>query len=393
MNRMNNRTPRLAALGLMLAAIAACTKTEINTNDDLANGLNPSSGAPIAFESQDAFTKAEGDTDPEAFMAVRAGGFKVWSWFQGTTSGPMFGENGTVVTDANYVADLQEGQTMPDPNWTYSPTRYWLNGTYDFAAVYPSTVLGEYKPAQTGGTPVLTVKDFDVTNQDDLLVAFNTGIDGLGRTSEDAVNLNFQHALSGVQIELRLKPEDFYEIEKDEDGDFIYDENGQPIYKTENGEKIKIGTAYVTKISFSNVSTVGSLSTVNEEIAFSDWAASETTNAIEFNYTNAPIVITDASTPCIKDGGLLIIPQNVADGDGEMSMELIVEFPSIVKEPIKRIVNIPLKAGAAKAPRWEPNTKYIYTAIIDQNFAIDFGLADVEVVGWKYGTLGGITVN
>lgn len=385
MNKMNNRILRLAAFGLMLVAIAACTKTDINTNDDLANGLNPSSGAPIAFETKDAFTKAV--INNKADLEVEGNAFRVWSWFQGTTSGAMFETAGTPVT---YAKD-ENGNL----NWTYTPPRYWMNGTYDFAAVYPSTVSGTYEPAENTTTPViLNVNDYNIANQEDLLVAFNTGIEGTGRTAEDGVDLTFQHALAGVQIELRLKPEDFYEIEKDDDGNFLYDENNQPIFAmTDSNEKIPIGTAHVTKISFNNVSTIGSLSTLNEEIAFGDWTASETKNNIAFNYTTEPITITDASTPCIKNGGLLIIPQNVAGGDGEMSMELIVDFPSIVNEPIKRIVSIPLKAGAAKAPRWEPNTKYIYTAVIDQNFAIDFGLSDVEIVGWKYGTLGGLLVN
>ena len=379
MNRKFIISHKWAAACILIAGLIGCSKTSIAPSSD---PFDPSSGAPIEFSAQDAFTKAV--VTDESDIENDPAGILVWDWHTSLAY-----PNGTHTFDAEQVTYSSELGA-----WTYSPTRYWLNGTYDFAAVYPSTVAATYAPAQLGEDPILTVEDFDVTNQDDLLVAFKTGVDGVGRTAEDAVNLNFQHALSGVQIELRLKPEDFYEIEKDEDGNFLYDENDQPIYSmTENGEKIQIGTAYVTKISFNNVSIVGSLSTVNEEIVFSDWTASEAISNIEFNYTNAPIVITDVSTPCIKDGGLLIIPQNVAEGDGEMNMELVVEFPSIVKEPIKRIVNIPLKAGAAKAPKWEPNTKYIYSAIIDQNFAIDFGLADVEVVGWKYGTLGGITVN
>lgn len=377
MNRMNNRTPRLATLALMLAALTACTKTTISPNDDLTNALNPSSGAPIAFESQDAFTKADDNTDPEAFMAVRAGGFKVWSWFQGTTSGPMFGENGTVVTDANYVADLEEGQTMPKPNWTYSPTRYWLNGTYDFAAVYPSSVSGTYAPAEGETTPTLTVKDFDVTNQDDLLVAFNTGIDGAGRTAEDEVEINFQHALSCIQLRLNLKPEDFYEID---------DKTNTPILSEDH----QLGYAVITKVGLRNVSTTGSLMASKESEISYDWTPSTTLGNVDFVLTGSDLVsITYSPTDCLRNG-ILAIPQQILGTSGELYLEVNIDFPGVINEPIRRVYNIPLDAAGEIVPIWEANKKYIYFGEIDQNFAIEFSVTTINK--WEDNPLGGFNV-
>lgn len=349
----------------MLAALTACTKTTISPNDDLTNALNPSSGAPIAFESQDAFTKADDITDPEAFMAVRAGGFKVWSWFQGTTSGPMFGENGTVVTDDNYVADLQEGQTMPKPNWTYSPTRYWLNGTYDFAAVYPSTVSGEYKPAQTGGTPVLTVKDFDVTNQDDLLVAFNNGPDGNGidgGNHPSKVDLSFKHALSCIQLQLKLDRDSFYQ--------------------NVGGVESKIADASVSIAGFNDIYTKANLvaSEVSDGEVSLSWTDHSSRNSTGQSFEN-PLAISNTFVDVFSGDGIHVMPQPLSDGIGEFYLQVSVKFIGS-GEVFFNEFTIPLNTGV---DTWLPNTKYIYRGEVTQNSAIKFTV--VRVNDWNKETL------
>ena len=358
MNRMNNRTPRLATLALMLAALTACTKTDITPNDDLTNALNPSSGAPIAFESQDAFTKADDNTDPEAFMAVRAGGFKVWSWFQGTTSGPMFGENGTVVTDNNYVADLEEGQTMPKPNWTYSPTRYWLNGTYDFAAVYPSTVSGTYAPAEGETTPTLTVKDFGVTNQDDLLVAFNTGIDGGNHPRE--VELSFKHALACVQLQLKLNRASFYP----------------------DGTDIPIAEASVSIAGVNNIYSKAKLtSSENSDGEISlNWDEHSNMGSIGQNF-EPTLTIGNSFVDVFSDDGIIVMPQSLKDQAGEFYLQVRVKFIGSGEEFYNEIT-LPLNKGI---DAWLPNTRYIYQSEITQNSAIKFTV--VRVNDWNKETL------
>ena len=346
----------------MLAALTACTKTTISPNDDLTNALNPSSGAPIAFETEDAFTKAVINSKED--LEVDGNKFRVWSWFQGTTSGPMFNAEGT---------EVEYDQIN---SWTYTPTRYWLNGTYDFAAVYPATVSGTYAPAEGETTPTLTVKDFDVTNQDDLLVAFNTGIEGAGRTSVDAVNLSFQHVLSCIQLRLNLKAEDFYEL--DEDGNPILDEEHQ------------LGYATVTKVALRNISTSGSLTASKETEVLYEWIPSTTVGNTEFALTGTnPVSIALQPTDCF-DTGMLAIPQVIKDSDGELYMEVNISFPGITSEPIRKIYSIPLTIASAIVPQWEANKKYIYYGEIDQNFSIEFAVTTVN--RWEDKTLGGFIV-
>lgn len=348
----------------MLAALAACTKTTISPNDDLTNALNPSSGAPISFETEDAFTKAV--ISNKADLEVEGNAFRVWSWFQGTTSGAMFETAGTPVT----YAEDENG----DLNWTYTPPRYWMNGTYDFAAVYPSTVSGTYEPAENGTTPILIVKDFDVTNQDDLLVAFNNNIDGSNHPNE--VGLSFQHALSCIQLRLNLKADDFYEL----------DEDGNPILSEDN----QLGYATVTKVALRSISTSGSLTASRETEISYEWTPSTTVGNIEFSLSGTnPVSITYKPTDCF-DTGILAIPQGIQNSTGELYMEVNISFPGITSEPIRKIYNIPLNAGSAVVPQWEANKRYIYLGEIDQNFSIEFAVTTVNP--WEDNTLGGFIV-
>lgn len=293
MNRMNNRTPRLATLALMLAALTACTKTNITPNDDLTNALNPSSGAPIAFETEDAFTKAVIDDIND--LQVEGNKFRVWGHFQGTTSGPMFTEIGTEVE----YKKLNE-ESIPQYGWTYNPTRYWLNGTYDFAAVYPATIpvevngeisqkpiSGTYAPAEGGTTPVLTVKDFDVTNQDDLLVAFNTGIDGGNHPS--SVELNFEHALTMVNFRVS---QDF---NKDPDNDY-----------------------YITRAVFNGVKNKMTYSSLNGW----DQESAKETKLFERSFNPAIRLREHPDGFYLWDESLMLIPQDI---DFE-TMSLTLEY-------------------------------------------------------------------
>ena len=365
----------------MLAALAACTKTTISPNDDLTNALNPSSGAPIAFETEDAFTKAVIDNIND--LQVEGNKFRVWSHFQGTTSGPMFTEDGTEVE----YKKLNE-ESIPQYGWTYNPTRYWLNGTYDFAAVYPSTVTGTYAPATAGATPTLTINNFDVTTQDDLLVAFNNGPDGNGidgsqGKANNPVELKFQHALSCIQLKLTLDEEDFFE-------------------PTENGGKRQVGYASVSIVGFNNIATKATLTTsgtVDTPLFWNQYGPmdvaypSKPIGQMRLNYTDDPLPVTLQKQDFFGPDGMLVLPQQLADengeGAGELYMRVVItnsigsDSQSITKE-----IKVPLVSGVDE---WLPNTKYIYEGVVTQELIIEFNV--IKVNNWQDEPLGGFIVN
>ena len=368
MNRKNNISCLWIVLCLVLASLAGCSKQNISPSD----GLDPSSGNPIAFEAEDAFTKAA--VSDKTDIQNDPNGFRVWSWFQGTTAGPMFGTEGTPVTyDANTSA------------WTYSPTRYWMNGIYDFAAIYPAAITtgegetavttpinGTYAPASTGAVPTLTVPDFDVTSQTDLLVAFNNGTDGTGingATPPEAVSLSFQHALSCIQLKLKLDEEDFF--------------------NSETGQQI--GRANVTIAGFNDISIEGTLSASKTDNITYSWEPSDPNGQLRVNHIDNPIpVVLEGyeQYSYLGEDGLLVIPQSLTNSNGQLYLQVTIYPLGNADESITKEFNVPLSAGV---PKWEPNTKYIYTGVVTQDLVIDFTVTRVNA--WVTENLGGFIVS
>ena len=366
MSKVNNIAHRLVPLCLLLVALAGCRKEDTPAPDT-------PSGTPIAFTPETATKAAVSGVED---IQNDANGFRVWSWFQGTTSGPMFGADGTQVTYDTATSA-----------WTYEPTRYWMNGNYDFAAIYPAAITtgvgeaatttaiaGTYAPATAGGTPVLTVPNFDATTQVDLLVAFNNGTDGTGingATPPEAVNLSFQHALSNIQLILTLNEDDFFVDGTDQDG---------------NPTKRQVGYAYVSILGFNKISTVGTLSTASSDNY--TWTSTDSNGSLRLNYIDNPIQVTLEEQNFLGEDGMFVIPQELGTGDGELYMQVIIYPLGVASESITKEFFVPLKTGV---PEWDPNTKYIYRVVITQELVIDFSVT--TVIDWEDESLGDFIVS
>ena len=180
--------------------MSACNKGAGTPEDSTPEGL------PISFNAGEASTKAGTATLDD----IKASGFKVWGWLTSLAHPDgihAFDQTGTSVT---YDSD--------NSAWTYSPVRYWMNGIYDFAAVYPSTVTAAYGSSDNSEQPALTVTDFDVTGQDDLMVALNTDVDGSQRASNNPIRLNFRHLLTKINLKIQ---QDFSEETGDPENDYL----------------------------------------------------------------------------------------------------------------------------------------------------------------------------
>lgn len=266
------RSLTAATLIALSAVTLSCTKTQIEPETP--------KGPAIEFSTKDPWTKA---TDEAALSALKATGFQVWGWFEGTTSGHIFhSENKT--DDGTHV-------THVDGNWTYSPAKYWMNGLYDFAAVYPfDTPNVKYNPVE--GTSLLAIQNFDSSTQKDLLVALNSGIDG--GNPKGAVALNFKHTLTKVNVKI------VQDFDKDPDNDY-----------------------YITKVTLSNVKTIGTYVTYSDNNTTEyEWVVNNSETGTFIKEFNAPYqsleelgqlsVWGDVNVSNGK-GGLLLIPQNIEE--------------------------------------------------------------------------------
>ena len=201
MKRLTNITTRCLTIFtmLLLATLTSCKKDlGTSTPDD---GFNQSGDQAISFRLRDAFSKAP--INDISDLAKEGNSFKVFGVFTGAEVGHVFDETGTPV---NYS----------DGNWTYEDPRYWMNGSYDFSAVYPSNVNASYSSIDK----VLTIADFEVTEdkQEDLLVAFNTGIDGSKGSANNPVTLNFRHLLTKINLKIQ---QDFTKKTGDPENDYL----------------------------------------------------------------------------------------------------------------------------------------------------------------------------
>ena len=165
-----------AALSLVL-----CTGMQSCHNEKI------SSGYPILFRCADV-TRAEA-----TITDLQKNGFDVNAYF--TANGSEFGFTKSLSYDK--VSGI----------WGYNDIEYWLPGaTYYFKALYPTNAgtIDNSTSAQS-----LTISNFDVTSQTDLLVAQTGAIDvdaSIGSpTGGSVVYLQFKHLLANVVVKIKAE--------------------------------------------------------------------------------------------------------------------------------------------------------------------------------------------
>ena len=163
-----------AALSLVL-----CTGLQSCHNEKIPSGY------PILFRCADV-TRAEA-----TITDLQKNGFDVNAFF--TANGSEF----RFTKSLRYADDV----------WGYNDIEYWLPGaTYYFKALYPTNAgtIDNSTSAQS-----LTISNFDVTSQTDLLVAQTGAIDvdaSIGSpTGGSVVNLQFKHLLANVVVKIKAE--------------------------------------------------------------------------------------------------------------------------------------------------------------------------------------------
>lgn len=329
------RSLTAATLIALSAATLSCTKTQIEPETP--------KGPAIEFSTKDPWTKA---TDEAALSALKATGFQVWGWFEGTTSGHIFHSEGKT-DDGTHV-------THDNGNWTYSPAKYWMNGLYDFAAVYPFDTPDVTFNPQTDdkgntildGKPVLIIQDFDSSTQKDLLVALNTGIDG-GNPPE-YVTLNFKHVLTKVYFKIKQNIEE--------------DPSNQ--YK-------------VTSVSFSNVNNVGSYKATAEN---GNWTIdNNTVTNFRENFAEPVLLKNNTENGGIVEfypweDGLLLIPHSFQAN----AMQFRIEFDYIRVGAEDKVNKRFVEGFIPVSPIWQSNKIVTYELLISQEDNIKFAKPTIK---------------
>lgn len=301
MNRKFIISHKWAAACILLAGLIGCSKTSIAPSSD---PLDPPSGAPIEFSTQDAFTKAvvTGKSDIENDPA----GIRVWDWHTSLAY-----PNGTHTFEGTQV-------TYSEGTWRYSPTRYWLNGTYDFFAVYPSSLSAS---REGNGFNV----DYSIDSQSDVLIASQNGIDG--SNPPEVVVLNFEHMLCQLEFAAKSNATDMQAI--------LY-----------------------------GIDIVGAADAATYSTTSSSWTG------LEYNKNIAYIVKGSDNLNGVDyttlETGILMIPQNLNN------VRLVVRYYGAADDntlsPQEVTYNLPTDTISA----WEKGKKYKYLLTVEENGQISF---------------------
>lgn len=91
--------------------------------------------------------------------------------------------------------------------WSYTNTEYWIPGaTYWFKAVYPQGIA---EVDNNNTTQAVTITGYDISNQDDILVAKTEGLkatpEDQAPTTGSVVSLQFKHLLANVTIKIKTE--------------------------------------------------------------------------------------------------------------------------------------------------------------------------------------------
>lgn len=278
---------------VLLSAFVTVLGISCNKDGDEASGKYP-----ILFRCPEV-SRAETTVED---MQGDANGFEVYSYFE--------------VGDKKFNFKKTVTYNAAQGIWDYTDIEYWISGaTYWFKAVYPKSL--NYTIDNTTSAQNLTITDYNVTSQTDILVAEPTREGGMtvdatigAPATGSTVNLQFKHLLANVVI----------------------------------GVKTEISGVEVKKISLVGVAQTGSY----DGTMPIPWSATQTTT-ITKTYGKSLSSGSEKYTD-VTDGGFYVIPQNIS-GEQKLQIETSNKNYDIA------IPNI----------TWTAGTQYTYTLTIKQN--------------------------
>ena len=298
------RTPRhtllrtAAALTLLLPALTACT---------IVSRTVPAADEPITFASFLPDVTKAGVVESAGDMSE----FAVWGWHTAAGATP------TAIFNGERIYRDGTGVTAP---WTYDVPRFWVEGHYDFYALYPYPADGSGVTAEGITSITLNSPNADI----DLMTA--TATRDYPGDGDGAVAFTFEHLLSRVSIQAGATA----------------------------------GNVQITSLTFSGMYDGGSYNG-----SAWDFTGQTANGSISLPEGNGPIDISpESSVHLLSD--LLLIPQTPTQ-----SCTIVLQY-SVSGQP-RTPVTLPIPSE----PVWEAGRQYVYTISV----AADVTMT-VDVVDW-----------
>ena len=286
----------IACAAMLAAGVVSCQQ-----HDDIPQGVK----YPILFDSPD--TRATATIDD-----LKDNGFMVYAFVEGNAGSTSFAKEVThsVVEDRDI--------------WALETPEYWLPDTdYYFKAFYPSELYaGTLKVANTNENQDFTIEGYDITKQEDIMVASATASVEAGApapASGSVVPLEFEHLLANVVVKV----------------------------------KSEIPNVTVSNVSFEGVAQSG-------KYEKNIWTAGQTVSFGK-QYTGDPLVKDAENYVDVTNGGILVIPETI-NGSQKMYITTSHKVYDFILQPIT----------------WESGMLYTYTLTIKQENII-FNEPTVEI--------------
>lgn len=288
------RTPRhtlfrtAAALTLLLPALTACTIVSRTVPDD----------EPITFASFLPDVTKAGVVESAGDMSE----FAVWGWHTAADAATQ-----TAIFNGERIYRDATGATAP---WTYDVPRFWVEGHYDFYALYPNPADGSGITAACTAAGITSIT-LDTPNADiDLMTA--TASRNYPGDGDGAVAFTFDHLLSRVSIQ------------------------------AEAGA----GDVQISSLTFSGMYVGGNC---NPATASWDFTGRTADGSIRLPESSGPVKVTPSEpVPVLPD--LLMIPQTPGSGCG---ITLTWTLDGTEQDPVT--LTVPAD------PEWSAARHYIYT--------------------------------
>ena len=310
------RTPRhtrlrtAAALTLLLPALTACT---------IVSRTVPAADEPITFASFLPDVTKAGVVESEADMTE----FAVWGRHTDAA-----GATPTTIFNGERIYRDDTGATAP---WTYNVPRFWVEGHYDFYALYPYPADGSGVTAEVTADGITSIT-LDSPNADiDLMTATASRDYSSANPDASAVGFTFDHLLSRVSIQ------------------------------AEAGA----GDVQISSLTFSGMYVGGNC---NPATASWDFTGRTADGSISLPESSGPIKVTPSEpVPVLPD--LLMIPQTPGSSCG---ITLTWTLNGTEQDPVS--LTVPAD------PAWTAARHYIYT--LKLNDVVDVTL-NINVLDWE----------
>lgn len=265
----------------------------------------PKGKYPILFRCSDE-TRAVATVES---MKSDTNGFDVYAYIVGSTG----------ATDS-----FKRNVKWDGSAWSYTNTEYWIPGaTYWFKAVYPKGIA---TVDNDDSTQAVTITSYDISNQDDILVAETEGLkatpEDQAPTTGSVVSLQFKHILANVTIK-------------------VLSELATPVE--------------VERIELRNVASKGDYN--------GNWIANDSKCTLGID---SDIILNKAESDTdytdITKGGFIVIPEQI---NGTQKLYIKTSFKEYE-------ISVPTTLS------WSSGKKYSYTLTINQEY-IEFNEPKVDI--------------